>query len=142
MTNIMLAVLGFVLAASAAFMTISYSGTAVDRAQDQTAAATLISNGSSVVGAANMHFSQQGFYPSSLSDVTLRGIYLPSDPSIDGIGSSQAIVDERYEVTGIEPRVCYEVNSSVTLTGDVVTAGSRPGLVGCNSTDLVFYASF
>lgn len=142
MTTIMLTVLGFLLAAGAAFMALSYGGSAFDRSYDQSSAASLISNGSSVSAAANMHMTQRGFFPATLSDVTLKGIYLPTEPTITGIGSSHAIVEERYEVSGIDHRICYEINSELGQNGDVVTAGSRPGQMGCNSTDRVFYAAF
>lgn len=142
MTAIMLSILGFLLAAAAAFMAFSYGGTAFDATIDESASSALISNGSAVVSAANLHYSEKGFFPSDLNDVTLRGIFLPTRPKIDGLGSSQMIQNDRYEVSGVHPNVCYDVNTALAQESDLTTSGARPGYMGCNVTDNVFYANF
>ncbi len=142
MTTIILTVLGFLLAAGAAFMAFSYGGSAFDQSYDQSASASLVATGSSVAAGAHMYLTQEGSFPADLDELTFSGGYLPAEPTITGMGTAQAIVAERYEIAGIDSRVCYEVNSSVDQNGDVVTAGSRPGQLGCNTKDRVFYVNF
>lgn len=140
MTTIILTIIGILLAAVSALMVINYGGSVFMETSNDAAAATLQNNASNVQVASKLYQQAYRALPTTLADLTVSGTYLTSAPNITGIGTGQTISSNRYEVSGVTEQVCNQVNLAVAPEGDVVTAGARPDKMGCNTSDLIFYA--
>lgn len=147
MTTIVLTIIGILLAAAAAMMTVFYGSQAFSGGSANAGAVTLENAASNVTTAFRTYVVAQRERPATISQMV--PVYLSQVPNLGAAGAfsdditavSGANAGSFMHVSNLSPSVCAQVNEN---TGNSVaataSAGEMPGRIGCNENDLVFYA--
>lgn len=138
MTSIILVLIGVLLAAFAALSVVFYGGDAFNAGNTKAAAATLVNMGENVRHAADLYRMMEGGDAADVGALVDKG-YLKQVPAPGALGQarpewrqialSNAAPVNAYVITGIDEKVCHEINRQMTGQETVVEAAGVS--VGC-----------
>lgn len=144
MTTIILTIIGILLAAAAALMVIFYGGDAFNSGSIGAEANTYQNAGTNVIAGAQI--ARADSIPVNTALLT-NTKYLKEAPALPN-GATGTVVGNAYEVPvggANVAAVCARINENLKLNATTVTAlgaaAARPGKMGCNTADSVFYAN-
>lgn len=147
MTTIILTLIGILLAAAAALMTVFYGSQAFSSSNANAGAVTLVNAAENVSTAFRIFFVARHERPATISE--MMPVYLAQVPNLGATGvlsdnitsSSGAYPGSFMRATNVTSSVCEKVNENTgNNSAATALAGEMPGRVGCNVNDLVFYA--
>ena len=115
MSNVVLAIIGILLAAAAVPMVLFYGGDAFSKRDAEAAAVAAMNVGNNVKSAYDVYYAQERRAPADLNELSANGTYLskPTIPSTTGNINDEWFVDGRtryFTIEIVDSDICNHIN--------------------------------